>query len=105
MTLNDLVNMDRIVLIVPVVAILVQVCKNFKQIADATSWLPLLSMALGIIASALWMCLDPPEGGVISRLIAMPVVQGVMAGLMASGLWSVPGAQQAIKPVGNLTKK
>lgn len=84
-------DMTILAAVVPIVTLLVQLAKQLPVLAKHSDWMPLLSLAIGlaVVASKVlaWPLADVSTGQVIGYI----VIHGIVAGLSASGLYSVAG--------------
>ncbi|MBE3132798.1 MAG: hypothetical protein IMZ55_04940 [Acidobacteria bacterium] len=90
-------NIDPITLawLVPVTTAVVQVLRSaVKVLAEHSGVLPVVSMGVGIVLSVVTAVAWPPADVAWASSLAQASIQGLIAGLTASGLYSV-----AVQPV------
>ena len=75
--------------IVPVVTILVRLIRALPYLASREAWLPAVSVAVGLVISGSWTAWRRPADLGLAACVGYAVLHGVLAGLAASGLWSV----------------
>ena len=91
MDISEVLNLERLAILIPGETVLVTILKGFTPIAKATAWLPLLSIGVGVLGSALWAAATGAMDAPVMQEVAKIVIEGGLAGLSASGLWSLVG--------------